>query len=318
MAELDIYPSIEMQSQCPFFSKIPGEIRDRIFDYAITRRHRGNYPYDPAEVWYRPGFRYADRRIDCSLLQTCRRIHQETKHLPGLRREIVRVFYTSPPPLGPYLGKKAGPSPAAIPFTNLRTPVGAQNPLYYLKLRRRMLRGQTSRGDRSQDAREVTRYERFQPEGCTLHIFAQQFWLDQFSSRWSDLACPYANITKVIITMRHTDWWNWDDSGRINLEPAFARYRYPGAPKLTEQAWGSHFPEFPNLKEFELELETREDRRAELDEIVQRAQSWEFPAANGATLLINTARTRKTGWIGRKISQSTSSSPSFSRLQWRL
>ncbi len=58
---------------------------------------------------------------------------------------------------------------------------------------------------------------------------------------------------------------------------------------------------FKGLKTFELELETVEGKRKELDEIVLRAVDWRFPLGDENVLVLNPARTRRTGWHGVKL-----------------
>ena len=53
---------------------------------------------------------------------------------------------------------------------------------------------------------------------------------------------------------------------------------------------------FKGLKTLELELETVEGKRKELDEIIVRAADWRFPLGDGDILVLNPARTKRTGW----------------------
>ena len=61
------------------------------------------------------------------------------------------------------------------------------------------------------------------------------------------------------------------------------------------------FSVFKGLKTFELELETVEGKRKELDEIVIRAVEWRFPLGDDNILILNPARTKRTGWHGVKL-----------------
>lgn len=67
------------------------------------------------------------------------------------------------------------------------------------------------------------------------------------------------------------------------------------------KSWGHQFSVFTGLKTFELELETVEGKRTELDEIVVRAGDWHLPLGDGNVLVLNPARTKRTGWHGMKL-----------------
>ena len=78
-----------LQKQSPLFGKIPGELRNRIFELALTEYPGKQKPLQKYTHWCRPGFRYADRKIHTALLRTCQFAHGET-HLV-LRRIYVHV-----------------------------------------------------------------------------------------------------------------------------------------------------------------------------------------------------------------------------------
>ena len=65
-------------------------------------------------------------------------------------------------------------------------------------------------------------------------------------------------------------------------------------------SWGQRFASLIGLEELELELETVEYKRAELDLNLERATSWKFPLANGNILIMDPSATIKTTWIGSK------------------
>lgn len=52
-----------------------------------------------------------------------------------------------------------------------------------------------------------------------------------------------------------------------------------------EHAWGNAFYYLQGLKEMEIEFETSEDKKAELDEIIEWAKTWVFPAAGKSKVL---------------------------------
>ncbi len=48
--------------------------------------------------------------------------------------------------------------------------------------------------------------------------------------------------------------------------------------------WGSAFKNLPSLKELEIEFETSDDKKHELDTIVKWAKTWKFPLHDGRLL----------------------------------
>ena len=96
MEHVDEIPSVNPQLACPLFSRIPGEIRNYIFELALTSFDDKTRPYKKGAFYYRPDFRYA-QRIDTALLLTCRRIHAETEDIPARINEHTSWFYRPPP-----------------------------------------------------------------------------------------------------------------------------------------------------------------------------------------------------------------------------
>lgn len=72
----------DKQTLSPLFSKIPGEIRNNIFDMAMTQYENKDKPFAEDAYWYRPGFT-CEAYLDTALLRTCRRIYLESRHLPA-------------------------------------------------------------------------------------------------------------------------------------------------------------------------------------------------------------------------------------------
>ena len=65
-----------------------------------------------------------------------------------------------------------------------------------------------------------------------------------------------------------------------------------------ERSWGNQFQNFNGLKEFQLELETVESKKDELDAIVARAPEWDFPLRYGKVLVLSQNSTTRRGWVG--------------------
>ena len=145
------------QKESPLFYRVPGEIRDHIFDLALTAYSGKQEPFAKDSYYYRPGFRYADQKLDTALLRTCRRIYQEARLVPSLNYEHVEWH-------------QRGPS--------------------FLQTRR------------------FARNGGLRPRTTSLHIFTQQFWLEDTS--WPARARTIArrqNLRNLSITIRHSDWY---------------------------------------------------------------------------------------------------------------
>ena len=262
------------QQESPLFARIPGEIRDRIFDLALTAYPGKQEPFEKNAYYYRPGFRYADQKLDTALLRTCRRIYQEACLVPC--QNYVRVEW--------HRQHDRGPSPA--------------------------------------DARNFARGDAQSPWLTSLHLFTQQFWLEDSSwRRKARNAALRQNVRHLKITIRHSDWWWWESSAPLLLDAkregtdgnASAMRYSTAADGFHVRSWGHQFSVFKGLKTFELELETVKGKRKELDEISIRAADWRFPLGDGNVLVLNPARTKRTGWHGMKLRKCIASTTSITR-----
>lgn len=90
---------INPQHDSPLYNgRIPPEIRDQIFSYALTEFTKSDpesqYPTDTN--FKRPGYT-GKRALTIALLSTCRRTYMETYHLPMIRKEHVFYHRRHPP-----------------------------------------------------------------------------------------------------------------------------------------------------------------------------------------------------------------------------
>ena len=263
------------QDQSQLFATLPGEIRNRIFSYAVTQKPMGDVPFHEDEYFYRPWFRYAQRRLDMALLCTCRRAYKETKHLPARQRKLVAWFYN------------------ALHFGNIAR---FGNPMPNL-------RGRTPRYI---DHRPYDSQSDAQSSASTLHLFTQQVWLEGWHLHATALSLQVPNLRKLVITLKHSDWRYWEISSTLALDARFRGHMFSIARKppqdgMEKGAWGEGLQVFPKLEVFELELETVEGKKEELDDVVKSAQSWILPMTNRQILQCNLAKTRRNGWIGRRF-----------------
>ncbi|KAL8689493.1 MAG: hypothetical protein Q9224_004629, partial [Gallowayella concinna] len=238
--------------------KLPPELRNYIYQLALTAYEDQDRPYQPNAYYYRPGFTCA-LRIDTNLLLTCRRISFETTKIPASINEQIFWYYREPP---------------------------------------RISNGHLSTHDRLSS---VLRHQNLK----TIHIFTQQLWLEgrgfaNFTTLWK-----YAYPTTLIVTVRHSDWWWWEEEAPLTLDPkqegqaSVANHSRPSDP-FHSKSWGNQFRNVRSLQKLQMELETVEKKKRELDEIVERAEGWEFPLDRGF-LRLNKSKTRRTGWTGAML-----------------
>ncbi|KAF9077065.1 hypothetical protein BDP27DRAFT_1313068 [Rhodocollybia butyracea] len=86
----------DKQDQCPLFDRIPAEVRNIIFIYALLSYEDLSVRFPDDAHYSRPEYRHASR-IDPRLLQACRLIYLETRFLPVMADEHVFCRYASNP-----------------------------------------------------------------------------------------------------------------------------------------------------------------------------------------------------------------------------
>ncbi|ETN38984.1 uncharacterized protein HMPREF1541_07026 [Cyphellophora europaea CBS 101466] len=69
------------QSGSPLFSILPGEVRDKVFEYALLSYEDTSHLYDEETCYRRPGY-FAPSTADRSLLQTCQQVYAEAWFRP--------------------------------------------------------------------------------------------------------------------------------------------------------------------------------------------------------------------------------------------
>ncbi|KAJ6470635.1 hypothetical protein C8R47DRAFT_1148794, partial [Mycena vitilis] len=132
-----------------------------------------------------------------------------------------------------------------------------------------------------------------------VRFFSQLFWLEgRIAQTWPSAL----TVRKLAITNRHTDWWRWEDDEPLRMKP----------PQL---AWDSWVRSMPQLDELELELETIESKKEQLEERVQVALGWKFPLEDGDTLVHDGNAPAKSMWVG---SSRMAPGPAAGRIAWGL
>lgn len=225
----------EPQVDSPLFQELPAEVRSNIFTYALT-----DYPdpspdkaYGQSTCYTRPSY-FAPRKSDTALLQTCRRAYQECWFLPFLLREQIHWCVGD----------------------HDRAPPGYE----VSDARRQLARTlQTIKYQQKQD---------FQIQH--LRVFAQMFMLER-GELASFLRVPYLDPQVLTLTIRHADWWHWEDDEPLRFEGSWI-------PTVSQ-----HLK--TGLREVRIELETLERKKDQVDEIAkQMMQKWFFKRPDGVVL----------------------------------
>ncbi|KAF2493898.1 hypothetical protein BU16DRAFT_619105 [Lophium mytilinum] len=254
---------VNPQQQCPIFSRLPRELRDEIFSYALL-----NTCHDPFHRGFSQSARAPKRHdIALPLLLTCRAIHIETQHLPI---SLNAIFVGSP----------------AINF-----PSRNQS-----RLGQQLLRNNIQAADYT----------------------IQQTFLESAHFQ-TFLHAPSRNIKFLTLRLERTDWWTWETppgevarDGGLAVDPnvgdgsvarrptaavmrELARKRREGVRDgrvlSAEHARGLGFGwaggverAFPGLRGLEIVFESFAAKRAQLEEVVGCAETWEFGMGQGFVL----------------------------------
>ncbi|KAH6676619.1 hypothetical protein B0J14DRAFT_357904 [Halenospora varia] len=275
LAIQDNFRPINPQDSSPLFNgRIPPEIRDAIFQYALAEYTKTDpeSQYQEKTSYYRPG--YTGKRAVCiAFLLTCRRVYHETYRLVPVNKEHV-FWHCNGPPVGGV----------------------DRNALY----------GKWGWYD------ETQYFEKLQDWQMSLvkdiHLFTQMYWLESCfpAMCWKKFM---EGIEKVKITIRRGDWW-WNESNQpLSITPHKRGSQYANAMledwkreerghilEFLDNSWGVGFARLASLKEFELEMETSDDKKDELMAIVKKAKTWKFPMEKGAVLSAEGLKEETSTW----------------------
>jgi hypothetical protein len=135
-------------------------------------------------------------------------------------------------------------------------------------------------------------FSRFRPDQLAfvreVHLFTQQFWLEGSLQSVCKLTA-LQGIEKMKITLRRGDWWFWEDSAELGINPQRGRSAVKTMKEdwraeeegetipWNDNSWGCSFKHIRALKELEMEFETSVYEEAGLLRIVEHAKKWRFP-----------------------------------------
>ncbi|KAK7417454.1 hypothetical protein QQX98_004574 [Neonectria punicea] len=223
------------QNDSPLFSVLPAEVRGAIYAYALT-----DYPdpspdkhYEATTCYTRPSY-FAPRKNDTQLLQTCRAVYQECWFMPFVLKEQTHWLT---------VGDRAPPEYNAS--RNLR----------------RLAR--TLRQITEQQGQERVEIDR-------LRVFAQM-WKLEAGDLADLLSTPYLHPRSLTLTIRHADWWFWENDDPLRFEGKWIR-------RVCEAM-------SPSVREFRIELESLVRKKDQIDLIAkQMIDRWFFKRSDDVVL----------------------------------
>ncbi|KAK8206084.1 hypothetical protein HDK77DRAFT_448660 [Phyllosticta capitalensis] len=168
------------QQQSPLWGKLPAEIRNQIFELAVSQHFDETREYPVGSYYRRPGYTHAFK-VCTALLQTCRLAWLEAHSIP-MRSATIPIWEH----------QERGPPKWLRPYNYSRI----------------MLWG--GRGHSS----SLTAANRLDLDH--VHFFTQLVYLEDGSPNRL-FRKRHFNPRRVTITIRHTDWWNWEDDHDLDL-----------------------------------------------------------------------------------------------------
>ncbi|OIW27263.1 hypothetical protein CONLIGDRAFT_580045 [Coniochaeta ligniaria NRRL 30616] len=231
------------QSSSPLFTLLPAEVRAEIFSLALA-----DYPdpspsshYSATTCFTRPSY-FAPRITSVALLSTCRLVYAEAWHLPLLLREQVHWL--------------TAPDRAPPEYRTGHIYGGGREQSRRLGRDLAQIAGRLGTGE-------------FEIEG--VRAFAQMYRLED-GSLAALLGTPGLRPKRVVLTVRHADWWWWESDEVLRVEG---------------QKWLRGVCEVlaESVREVCVELESLERKRGQVDEISkQMRERWFWRRRDGVGL----------------------------------
>ncbi|KAI0013562.1 hypothetical protein F4779DRAFT_562207 [Xylariaceae sp. FL0662B] len=308
--------SINTQQSSPLFGKLPTELRELIWRFALTRYQDNENPYPLTKRYARPG-QAAPLCVAVGLLLTCRAVYIEAFLVPFQVNPIL-VFdgdYLDRPPLGPLVC-----TPSWLLSCDLLKPWQLANiSSVEMTVQQFTLEGgaveRVSRTVGAKDRHTGCECQGFAPVPGIYASFVKPGASHSVANKLFDETVPSPlrnifvgkKITHLTIRMSRTDWWmsltspakgETDLTERLRLEPMVdttlpkfnsmlwgyrARkegktpdFRLDSFERLIP--WGTQFAEYwPDLQTLDLVLETFVQKQGQLDFVVECARLWTFP-----------------------------------------
>ncbi|KAI9769725.1 MAG: hypothetical protein M1839_003601 [Geoglossum umbratile] len=267
-------PNHMEQGSCPLFTCIPGELRTRIFEFALAEYDDTAHPYEETAFYYRPGYYYR-QRIDTALLRTCRLIYLEAHLIPIAINEHTFWCFRGPP------HRRLESRPQTY-FSGLTPEQRSAAEHIHFFTQQYWLEGTWAGSPWA----TVTQMPEIRPRKLTITIRHTDWWYWESDE-------PLGIDPRLPGRVRKREMLSSDPNTEVkdSGDRRAARLRL---------AWGNQFKNLSGLCELVIELETVERKRLELDGIVARAEGWRFELADGKVLVRDETETMSYTWAGSR------------------
>lgn len=228
----DTLAKCNVQKDSPLFTILPAELRNIIFELATQPYDDPSNPYKESDYYYRPGH-HAKQKSDIALLLTCRLIWLESNHLP--LQQACPTFWFKAEERRPEWTRRAKVHWGRYALRRAKTEwiseegrfTGFMKGLGY---------------GNGKNLRE-------------MQFFGQLAWLE--SSQLKYLLQDVRPIPpRIIVTVRHTDWWWWENDQPLTLDTEWI------TSFLLDRRSGK------KAEEFVLELETLNSKVEHLQNVI--------------------------------------------------
>ncbi|KAI1617314.1 hypothetical protein EDD36DRAFT_431063 [Exophiala viscosa] len=231
------------QLGCTLFDNFPGEIRDRIFTFALSCYDDQARKWDRNSSFVRPDYS-APEVADTALLQTCQRIYAENWFRPWI--SAIHTFYLAAQ------GRKPDD----------------KHVMSVAKLQPALNQLNAAHGE---------------VEISHVRVFPQLYALEPGKEIGNILNMDNFFPRKLTITIRHHDWWFWEQDERLLI-----------------RSWWVNVCRFPSsLSEICMELESLQRKENQIDWIAEEmTKAWHFERKDGTILSANGGDFKVDLWSG--------------------
>lgn len=310
--------AVNPQTKSPLFSQLPSEIRQMVWEAALTRysnvktgKYAGNVRYCRPE-------RKGAPRIDTQLLLTCRVVYLEAYHVP-ITINSVLDFEGDHHDIPPTVSRAAETINkfALWHFCSVRS--------YDITLQQRFL-------EQSWLSPKAFMLRADEASAPAILRDMRRYWKPSANFTWPAsreeddfVTVQGINTSKrlqhLTVRMNRTDWWTWTEGpgsvseARLGLDPGvgagtvderctearmleLAEERRKGVWQGFTQrdCWGKDIGNFKNLRTFDLILETFAAKKEQLERVVECARTWTFPRDRDHELRFESAVSAN--WVG--------------------
>ncbi|KAI0802189.1 hypothetical protein GGR55DRAFT_462267 [Xylaria sp. FL0064] len=244
---LDDPSSVDQQLGCPLFAKLPGELRELIWDYALTSYEDLDALYPLDRPYARPG-QAAPQRIALNLLLTCRAVYLETFLVPFQVNPMV-VFDGHPDVVPPDNPLQCTPSNLRL-CRKLRPWQFANVTSVDMNVQQFMLEGGSVERI-SRLSGNKGRHAGHEARGFTLAGYASFTPAKEMATPAGDILLPPGaaetrntlvrsifmgkKITRLTLRMSRTDWWAWTSSPEAGVHNSHESLRLEPMINVTDR-----------------------------------------------------------------------------------